>query len=144
MKFTIILPPKGQMRDRSRVNFTKGGRPFNQNYKDPDQRLEERKMVSLMLAHRPPAPLTGPLVFGMKAFLPVPASKSKKFKAEALAGQIRPTTTPDLDNLLKNIKDTMKGIFWLDDKQIVGYTGDTGKYYGEPARWEIEIQPWAP
>ena len=52
----------------------------------------------------------------------------------------RPTTKPDLDNLLKQFKDCAKGIFWEDDKQVVEYLPGTGKYYGSPARWEIVIE----
>jgi len=33
-----------------------------------------------------------------------------------------------------------KGVFWQDDKQVVEYLPGTGKYYGDPARWEIEIE----
>ncbi len=57
-----------------------------------------------------------------------------------VAGKIRPTTKPDLDNCIKNLKDVCKGVFWQDDKQVVEYLPGTGKYYGDPARWEIEIE----
>jgi len=139
MKFTIILTPKGQKRARGRA-FLVGGRAIaGKPRKDEEQLLEEEKLIALMYAHRPPVPLQGPLLLGVKAYLPIPKSKSKKWRAAALAGEIRPTTKPDLDNCIKNLKDVCKGVFWQDDKQVVEYLPGTGKYYGEPARWEIEI-----
>ena len=140
IKFTVILEPKAQKRARSRA-ITSNGRSYAMTYKDKDQRLEENKLLTLMLPYRPQVPLQGPLALGVKVFLPIPQSKPKKFQAGALAGAIRPTTKPDLDNLLKHFKDVCTGIFWQDDRQIVEYLPGTGKYYGEPARWEIEIKP---
>jgi Holliday junction resolvase RusA-like endonuclease len=139
MRFTILLPPKAQKRARSRA-VVNGGRAFSMTYKDKGQRLEEDKFIALLCQHRPETPFRGPLLLGVKAYLQVPESKPKKFKAAALAGEIRPTIKPDLDNLLKHFKDCCKGIFWYDDKQVVGYLPETGKYYGYPTRWEIEIK----
>lgn len=138
MKITIPLPPKAQKRARSRA-VNANGRSYAMTYKDKGQRQEEEKLTTLLYVHRPPEPLQGPLVLGVKAFLPIPRSKSKKWQAAALAGEIRPETKPDLDNLEKHLKDCCKGIFWIDDKQVVGHTPEFGKYYGDPPRWEIEI-----
>ena len=77
-------------------------------------------------------------MLGIWAYLPIP-KKSKKWMAAAMSGEIRPIVTPDLDNLLKHIKDCCKGIFWSDDKQVVGYLPETGKYYGSPPRWVFEL-----
>ena len=140
MKFTIVLPPQAQKRARSRA-ITSNGRAYAMTYKAPGQRQQENKLMALMYQHRPPQPLQGPLALGVKAYLPIPESKPKKFKAAALAGEIRPITKPDLDNVLKHFKDCCKGVFWEDDKQVVEYLPGTGKYYGYPARWEIEIIP---
>ena len=73
----------------------------------------------------------------MRVFLPIPKSKSKKWRAAAMAGEIRPTTKPDTDNLVKQIKDCANGGFWDDDKQIVGLHAE--KWYAEIPRWEVEI-----
>lgn len=138
MKITLVLPPKGQMRHRNAIRQGRNGY-YNAQFKAQEQELEEEKMLTLLYQHRPERPLLGPLVFGVKAFLSVPKSKSKKWQAAALAGEIRPISKPDLDNLIKNVKDVLKGVFWIDDCQVVEYLPDTGKYYGDPARWELEI-----
>lgn len=47
-----------------------------------------------------------------------PASWSQKKRLAALSGEIRPTSKPDADNVLKAIADACNGIVWDDDKQI--------------------------
>lgn len=137
-KFTILLPPKAQKRARSRA-VMQGNKAFAMTYKDKGQRLEEDKFIALLCQYRPDSPLLGAILLRVRVYLSIPSSKSKMFRAAALSEKIRPTIKPDLDNLLKHLKDCCKGIFWLDDKQVVEYLPGTGKYYGEPARWEIEI-----
>lgn len=138
MRITVIIPPKGQMRARNR-GFMVGGRLCSRTHKAEKQEQEEERLITLLLEHRPAMPMEGPLMLGVKAFLPIPTSKSKKWQTAALAGELRPVTMPDLDNLIKHVKDCCKGIFWADDKQVVGYLPETGKFYGKPPRWEIEI-----
>lgn len=140
MKFTIVLPPKGQKRARGRAFVSNGKAISGKPRKDGDQLLEEEKLLGLLYEYRPEKPIDGPILLGVKTFLPIPESKSKKWKAAALSGEIRPTTKPDLDNMIKHFKDVCKGVFWGDDKQIIEYLPGTGKYYGNPARWEIEIR----
>ena len=147
MKFIIPISPKAQKRTRSRGFIIKGGGKHGQDiaraqtYTDKDQRTEQHKLIALMYEHRPPEPLQGALALGVRAYLPIPKSKPKKWQTAALAGIIRPTTKPDFDNLIKQIKDCCNRAFWEDDKQVVEYLPGTGKYYndGRGPRWEIEI-----
>lgn len=108
LQFTIILEPKGQKRARSRA-INSNGRSYAMTYKDKGQRLEEDKLITLMYAHRPPQPLQGPLARGSRQYLPIPKSKPKKWQAAALAGEIRPTTKPDLDNLHQEPQGCLQG-----------------------------------
>lgn len=50
---------------------------------------------------------------------PIPASWSQKKQAQAKAGQIHPTTKPDIDNVEKAIFDALNGVVWRDDVQVV-------------------------
>lgn len=52
-------------------------------------------------------------------FLPVPASKSKKFKAAVDVGAEFPKVKPDCDNLFKNITDAAEGLAFDTDSRIV-------------------------
>jgi Holliday junction resolvase RusA-like endonuclease len=67
----------------------------------------------------------------IEAFLPVPQSKSQKWKRDALDGRIIPETKPDLDNILKNLTDCLQRMrFFSDDKQIAVLKAS--KRYGAP------------
>ena len=140
MKFTVNAVPKGQRRTRACV-LAGHARVF----KDKKQAAEERTFEALLARFQPSEPFSGPLLLGVKAYLPIPQSKPVKWRQAALNGQIRPAVKPDMDNMLKHVKDCLSAMrFWDDDKLVVGYLPGTGKYYGEPPRWEIEIIPWRP
>ena len=68
----------------------------------------------------------GPLRVTVTVGMPVAESKPKKWKAAALAGEIRPVKKPDWDNFGK-ILDAMNLVVWVDDSQIVD--GTVRKYY---------------
>jgi len=82
-------------------------------------------------------PLAGMLEVDIRVYLPVPKSMSKAKQAWALNGTIRPTTRPDADNYSKSICDSLTGVAWLDDAQIVQL--NIGKWYSERPRVEIEV-----
>ena len=48
-----------------------------------------------------------------------------------LAGEIRPATKPDLDNVIKAVLDGCNGVAYLDDKQIVELNA-TARYAETP------------
>lgn len=135
MKFVIPIVPVGQMRAR---NTARNG--FAKTYKHEKQESREITLNSFLAQHQPPYPFLGALLLGVRVYLPIPASKPKKWKQNALAGTIRPVVKPDLDNAIKHLKDCMTQMrFWGDDKQVVGYLPNTGKYYSDSPRWEVEI-----
>lgn len=73
----------------------------------------------------------------IKAFYPIPKAFSKAKKVEALERQIRPTTKPDCDNIIKVVLDALNGVAYYDDKQVVCVS--CNKYYGEMGYLEISI-----
>jgi len=84
------------------------------------------------------APLDVPLDVTVTATFPIPESWSQKKKRSALLYEIRPTTKPDADNLLK-VLDALNQVAFVDDKQIVRATIE--KFYGLAPRLEIVIRP---
>lgn len=64
-------------------------------------------------------PLSGPLALDLAIGVQIPASWSKKKQAAAVAGEVRPTKKPDLDNIVKSVCDGMNGVAYADDSQIV-------------------------
>ena len=83
-------------------------------------------------------PLTElPLRVEIIADVGIPASKSKKFKEQALNGLQLPIKKPDVDNVAKIILDSISGIVYKDDKQIVKLT--VSKKYSDTPKVEVKI-----
>ena len=129
----IPIVPKAQKRDRI---GSRGGKGFS--YKDKSQKLEEDKLLTLLMAHKPPQPLVGEIYLEIEVIVPVPKSKPRIWRAKALVNLIRPTTAPDADNYAKQIMDVMNGVFFEDDRQVVDLR--VGKYYGANPRWIIRFK----
>jgi Holliday junction resolvase RusA-like endonuclease len=68
------------------------------------------------------SPIPGPCRLELLIEVVVPKAFSQKKRESALAGDIYPTTKPDIDNVLKGISDAMNGIVFDDDKQITDCT----------------------
>ena len=67
----------------------------------------------------------------------VPKSDSKAKKKAKIEGVIRPTVKPDCDNLAKSILDSLNGLAYQDDKQVVELV--VKKYYAENAEVKIKL-----
>lgn len=68
----------------------------------------------------------------------IPASASKRAKAAMLAGEIRPTKRPDIDNVIKSVLDGCNGAAWVDDKQVVRIKAR--KVYAEEEKVVVTIR----
>lgn len=75
-----------------------------------------RIYASEAVGNRPP--LEGPVRLTLKISVLPPSSWSKKKTSDALLGLVRPTTKPDIDNIMKAICDAMNEIVYIDDKQV--------------------------
>ena len=80
----------------------------------------------LAVIHRLDQPVEGVLVF----------AKEKK-RQQMLAGLIRPTKKPDLDNVIKSILDALNKVAYHDDTQIVSLSME--KFYSDSPRVEVTI-----
>lgn len=73
----------------------------------------------------------------MVCYYGLASSDSRKKRQAKLDGAIRPTKKPDCDNVGKVIADSLNGIAYKDDAQIVSMAID--KYFAEIPRVEVEI-----
>ena len=78
-----------------------------------------------------------PLSATVVAYYSIPSSTSKKKKKLMLDGQIRPIKKVDVDNLLKVIFDSLNGVAYADDIQIVECT--VYKYFAQIPRVEVSL-----
>lgn len=84
-------------------------------------------------------PLRGPLALQVEAVFTMPASRHLRKGARPSEWH---TKRPDLDNVLKSLKDAASGVVWLDDRQVVAVSASkrTGAQ-GEPPRVEVRVTP---
>ena len=82
-------------------------------------------------------PFTGQLLATVDMYYQIPKSGSKKVHEGRLNGIIKPTTKPDLDNVMKAIFDSLNGIVYKDDSQIVRVVAE--KHYSDTPRVEVTI-----
>lgn len=107
---------------------------------DPAKSRDYKSYVRLVAAQTAPAgPVTGAVILSLKIYRSIPKTMPKYKRELALAGQIRPVTKPDVSNVLKGVEDALKGLWYKDDSQIVGY-GEMGKWYDERPRIEIMMR----
>ena len=102
------------------------------------EEAEWRIRQQFMAEHPGFEPLTGPLTLSILAFVPMPASISKKRQATA-----SPITRPDIDNYAKTVLDSLNGVAFKDDSQVVRLICQ--KHYARttPPQWEITIHSHA-
>ena len=78
-----------------------------------------------------------PVSVTITAYYPIPKSASKKNRQLMLERKIRPTKKPDWDNIGKIVADSLNGVAYRDDSQVVDAL--VRKYYSETPRVEVII-----
>ncbi|MDO5061880.1 MAG: RusA family crossover junction endodeoxyribonuclease [Peptostreptococcaceae bacterium] len=82
--------------------------------------------------------MDGMLRMHIRAYFPIPRSKSKKVQEQMHTNAIRPIKRPDIDNIVKSVSDALNKVAYTDDSQIVEVVA--GKYYAHNPRVEIVIE----
>jgi len=134
INITILGEPVAQGRPRI---STQGG--FARAY-DPAKSRDYKDYIRLAASQQMngQAPLQGALSLSVRVYRATPKSMSAKKAKQAEAGQVRPTTKPDVSNYIKGREDALNGIVWQDDSQIVSYHEPFGKWYSYRPRIEVE------
>lgn len=115
-KVTFTIPGDPVPQGRPRFS-THGG--FARAY-DPKKSRDGKSVVKLCAKEAIEMagldePLSGPLVMKVQFGIPLPKSSYRKRTPVERSWR---TKKPDLDNLLKLVKDACSGIIYLDDNQI--------------------------
>ena len=100
---------------KGRVRFTKSGHAFT-----PDRTVnfEGKLALAAQQAMNGQPPAEGPVAVTLEVLLPIAVSWPAKKREAAIAGTLRPTGRPDLDNFAKML-DALNMVVWGDDSQIV-------------------------
>lgn len=131
VNFYIPGTPQGKARPR----FTKTGRAYT-----PKSTVDYENAVKLMYSSLYSTKFEKGISLKMNitAYFGVPKSTSKKKRVEMLKGNIRPTKKPDADNIIKVIADSLNGLAYYDDAQLVEV--NVQKFYREHEGVEVEIE----
>ena len=139
ISFFVAGSPLGQKRvvPKKRGNFVV---PFDPSAKD------KVNFLASIQHHRPEFPITGPIVLGIQFIMPRP-NMHLRTKGGMMINILKENAPyvhskkPDLDNLIKFVKDALNGVFWRDDAQIYRYTDPWKRYHreGEAPGTRIDI-----
>ena len=130
MDFTINIIPVAKARPR----FFARGKYFGA-YTPKKTKDYEQEVALKCLSYKPPVPLSSALKVILDFGMPIPKSFSKK-KRQAIINEHH-TKTPDCDNIIKGVLDSLNGIFFEDDKQIISISAK--KYYADTPFIRIQI-----
>lgn len=130
----IVIPGAPTGKGRPRV-ATRGGHA--RAYTPAKTRTREGIVASLAMdamAGRPA--MTGPVQVAVSVVSPIPTSWSRRKRAEAI-DQPCPVK-PDLDNIIKLVLDSINGIVFADDRQVVELIAS--KRYGEEPQIIVTVR----
>lgn len=131
--FEIVGEPQGKGRPRF---STRGG--FVKTY-TPEKTASYENFVKVCYLNKYKGQkLDGEIIAEIIAYFSIPKSFSKKKRVQAIEGKIRPTKKPDTDNIAKTILDSLNGIAFEDDKQVVALL--VKKLYGEEAKVVVSLK----
>jgi Holliday junction resolvase RusA-like endonuclease len=131
MIFTVMGEPMGKGRPR----FAKRGN-FVAAY-TPEKTVNYETLIKLTYQQEQGKLHEGEVQMSISAYYTIPKSTSKKRSLEMLNKTIRPTKKPDIDNVIKIIADSLNGIAYHDDTQIVSI--HAYKYYAEIPLVRVQI-----
>jgi Holliday junction resolvase RusA-like endonuclease len=114
MSLPLTVNIAGPVTGKGRHRTTRSGHTYT-----PEKTASAQNRVAheLAIAWRQP-PCVDALSLTVEIRVPVPVSKSKKFRDLALASGVFPTSKPDIDNVVKLLADAGNKIVWNDDAQI--------------------------
>ena len=129
---TFVIP--GEPKAKARPRTTRTGHTYT-----PERTVNYENWVKLCYQNSENNFMyeSEPLIAEIAAFFTIASSKSKKDKNAMEAGRIKPTKKPDADNIAKIILDSLNGLAYKDDSQVVIL--NVAKFYSNMPRVEVNI-----
>lgn len=128
IKFTIQGEPKAKARPR----VGRFGTYTPQQTVQYENWVKECYLLQCKNTH-----LEGQLCARIIAYFGIPKSTNKKNRTAMLRGDICCTKRPDVDNIAKIVLDSLNGLAYDDDSQVVEL--NIRKMYAEEPRVEVEL-----
>ena len=135
VSFFVAGKPQGKARPR----FTRTGHTYT-----PDKTRCYEQDIALSYT------AAGGSYHGDKAYIklkvtsvyPLPKRANKSVQRAMLTHEQLPSVKPDIDNILKAVLDSLNGIAYADDKQVI--CTECCKVYGERAGLSITLEAYEP
>lgn len=134
MNISFFIPGIPVAKGRARMS-ARGG--FARAYTPAKTRKAEKDFATLASAFAPATPLECPLSLQLTFYFPIPSSFTKWKQEAAANGKYHHVTRPDLDNCIKLVKDSLNGLFFLDDRQVSGIIAS--KWYARDPYTTVRI-----
>jgi Holliday junction resolvase RusA-like endonuclease len=134
ISFTVFGTPKALKRHRH--TFKDG---VHRNY-DPSAD-DKKTFLDQAINYKPDSPLTNPISMDLVFYFPRPKAHYGTGKNANVLKKTAPeyyTIAPDTDNLIKEVSDSLNGIFYKDDSQIFLIVAQK-KYTEETPRTTVSI-----
>ena len=129
----IYFEVPGEPVAQGRPKFTRIGNHVRA-YDPEKSRLYKSLVRDAAAKVMPETPLECAVSLMVMAYRSIPRSWSKKKQESARRGEIMPTTKPDIDNVVKAIKDALTGVIWRDDSKVVSLFAEKS-YSVKPRIW---------
>ena len=115
MKVDFVIQGKVQAKQRPRFNRYSG-----KTY-TPNETIAYENWVKTcyLEKYKDKELMEKPLRVTIKAYFEIPKSTIKKRKQQMMDNEILPMVKPDTDNIAKGVLDSLNGIAYKDDKQVV-------------------------
>lgn len=133
IQFTI----PGFVQAQERPRFSRMGKGVRTH--DAPKSRSYKELVKLVAwENKPQKLILEPLRLEVDVYLMPPKKYHTKPKQALISsGDLRPTTKPDIENLLKGIMDGMTGIIYRDDSLVVELVAK--KFYSLTPRAEVRV-----
>lgn len=134
MKVDFVIQGKVQAKQRPRFNRYSG-----KTY-TPNETIAYENWVKTCYfeKYKDKELMEKPLRVTIKAYFEIPKSTSKKRKQQMMDNEILPMVKPDTDNIAKGVLDSLNGIAYKDDKQVVELI--VNKYYNNTPYVSVMIE----
>ena len=132
MQYTITIPGKPRGKGRPRFSRTTG-----RTYTDDATAVYENLVKTIWMTVVGKR-LDGELAVSIEAHYAIPTSKPKKMQVAMRDGSVRPTTKPDIDNVIKAVPDGLNGVAYADDSQVVALSAS--KCYSDDPRVVVIVE----
>ena len=131
----IFLTIPGKPIAKKRPRFSRVG-TFVKTYNC--QETEEGRFLWEVKSQWHGQPTENPVILTCRFYMPIPKGTSKKKILMMKNNEIQHTKKPDLDNMIKFLKDCLNTVVWRDDSQVVRISAY--KKYSDNPRTEMEIE----